>query len=296
MLSLSAARLRKININWHKYVAPKPNFEGYKVINDINLEDLVGFIDWTPFFHVWEIKGKYPEILKSHKYGDAAGKLFEDAQELLDRIIKGKKLQAKAVVGFFQARSENETVEIIRPEAKNLEINFPRQKLNKGASRVNYCLADFITPGAAGTKDWIGSFAVTAGLGLKELVQKFEAGQDDYSAIMARALADRLAEALAEKMHQLVRTKLWGYAESENLNQRDLLKEKYQGIRPAPGYPACPDHKGKDIIWNLLDVEKNTGIQLTESRAMLPTASVSGWYFSHPQALYFSVKEGQDSI
>ncbi|MEE8334872.1 MAG: methionine synthase [Candidatus Neomarinimicrobiota bacterium] len=296
MLSLSTARERKININWHKYEAPKPNFEGYKVINDINLEDLVGFIDWTPFFHVWEIKGKYPEILKSLKYGNAAGKLFRDAQALLDRIIKGKKLQAKAVVGFFQARSENETVEIVRPEAKNLEINFPRQKLDKGVNRANYCLADFITPRAAGTKDWIGSFAVTAGWGLKELVQKFEAGQDDYSAIMARALADRLAEALAEKMHQLVRTKLWGYAESEILIQRDLLREKYQGIRPAPGYPACPDHKGKDIIWNLLDVEKNTGIQLTESRAMLPTASVSGWYFSHPQAIYFSVKEGQDSI
>jgi len=293
-LSLPAARQRKIDINWNKYEPPKPGFEGIKVYKDINLEELIDYIDWSPIFHVWELKGKYPDIFKNKKYGETAKKLYDEAQTLLKQIIKGKKLTARAVLGLFPASTQSETVEIIRPDDSRLQIEFPRQKLDKGPNQNNYCLADFISPAASGPQDWIGSFAVTAGLGLEDLVGEFKDQQDDYNAIMAAALADRLAEALAEKMHELVRRELWGYAKDEKLDHNALLKEKYRGIRPAPGYPACPDHKGKDIIWNLLEVEKNTGIKLTESRAMHPAASVSGWYFSHPEAVYFSVKENQD--
>ncbi len=240
------------------------------------------YIDWSPFFHAWELKGVYPKILTDSKYGAEPQKLFNDGQALLKRIVSEKLLTSKGVMGIHPAHAENESV-IIEGEV----FNFPRQTVDKGAQKPNYCLADFIAP----KDDFIGTFAVTTGHGIEIIVKEFEDQHDDYNAIMVKVLADRLAEAFAERLHERVRKEFWGYDSDEQLNNEYLIKEKYQGIRPAPGYPACPDHAEKDKIWTLLNVEKNTGISLTESRAMYPAASVSGWYFSHPESRYFSVSE-----
>ena len=279
-LSLQVARKRKFAANWKSYQVPSPKLKGIKVFENYPLDELADYIDWSPFFHAWELKGKYPAILESPKYGEEAKKLFEDGQGILNRILTEKLISAKAVIGLFPARAENETVTL-----DGTEFHFPRQLVDKGANEMNYSLADFICSNG----DWLGLFAVTAGHGVEESAKKFELENDDYNAIMVKVLADRLAEALAERMHERVRKEFWGYTKDEELDNEELMNEKYRGIRPAPGYSACPAHDEKDKIWKLLDAEKNAGIRLTETRAMYPAASVCGWYFSHPESRYFSV-------
>jgi 5-methyltetrahydrofolate--homocysteine methyltransferase len=281
-LDIATARSRKLQIYWDQYQVPTPKFQGVKVFEDYPLDELVDYIDWSPFFHAWELKGVYPKMLTDGKYGDEAQKLFDDGQTLLNRIISEKLVTTKGVIGIHPAHAENESV--ITDE---VTFNFPRQTVDKGANGTNYSLADFIGP----NDDFIGTFAVTAGHGIETIVKEFENQHDDYNAIMVKVLADRLAEAFAERLHQRMRKEFWGYATDESMNNDSLINEKYQGIRPAPGYPACPDHAEKDKIWKLLNVEENTGITLTESRAMYPAASVSGWYFSHPESRYFSVSD-----
>jgi 5-methyltetrahydrofolate--homocysteine methyltransferase len=279
-LSIEQARNRKINIDWGKYQVPIPRLKGNKVFDDYPLDELIDYIDWSPFFHAWELKGLFPRILDDLKYGNEAQKLFNDGKQLLDQIISEKILTAKAVIGIHPAYAENESVFV-----DDAKFYFPRQTIDKGSEKINYCLADFIAP----KNDFIGLFAVTAGYGLERIVKKFEDENDDYNAIMAKVLADRLAEALAERIHERVRKEFWGYENDEKMDNDELIKEKYQGIRPAPGYPACPSHEEKDKIWSLLKVEENTGIKLTETRAMYPAAAVCGWYFSNPNSQYFSV-------
>ena len=279
-LSIEEARKRKFSTDWEGYQVPSPKLQGMKLFEDYPLDELVDYIDWSPFFHAWEMKGKYPAILKNSKYGKEARKLFQDGQNMLDRIVSQKLIGAKAVIGFFPATAEDETITV-----DDTEFHFPRQRVDKGSNETNYSLADFISPNG----DWLGLFALTTGHGVEESARKFESENDDYSAIMIKVLADRLAEALAERMHERVRKEFWGYDENEKLANEELIKEEYRGIRPAPGYSACPDHTEKDKIWKLLDVEANAGISLTETRAMYPAASVCGWYFSHPESRYFSV-------
>ena len=279
-LSIEEARKRKFSTDWEGYQVPSPNLQGMKLFEDYPLDELVDYIDWSPFFHAWEMKGKYPAILKNSKYGKEARKLFQDGQNMLDRIVSQKLIGAKAVIGFFPATAEDETITV-----DDTEFHFPRQRVDKGSNETNYSLADFISPNG----DWLGLFALTTGHGVEESARKFESENDDYSAIMIKVLADRLVEALAERMHERVRKEFWGYDENEKLANEELIKEEYRGIRPAPGYSACPDHTEKDKIWKLLDVEANAGISLTETRAMYPAASVCGWYFSHPESRYFSV-------
>ena len=279
-LSIEEARKRKFSTDWEGYQVPSPKLQGVKLFEDYLLDELVDYIDWSPFFHAWEMKGKYPAILKNSKYGKEARKLFQDGQNMLDRIVSQKLIGAKAVIGFFPATAEDETITV-----DGTEFHFPRQRVDKGSNETNYSLADFISPNG----DWLGLFALTTGHGVEESARKFESENDDYSAIMIKVLADRLVEALAERMHERVRKEFWGYDENEKLANEELIKEEYRGIRPAPGYSACPDHTEKDKIWKLLDVEANAGISLTETRAMYPAASVCGWYFSHPESRYFSV-------
>jgi 5-methyltetrahydrofolate--homocysteine methyltransferase len=294
LLSLRSAREHRVKLDWENYQPPQPVLKGVKVFQNYPLKELVDYIDWTPFFHAWELKGKYPGILSSSKYGSEAKKLFHDAQVLLDRIVKEDQLQARGVVAFYPARSRGEDLLIYRDETyQEVEsvFHFLRQQVKKDRKKPQYCLADFVAPVESGLKDWVGAFAVTAGHGLEPLARQYEQANDGYNAIMVKALADRLAEAFAERLHQRVRKEFWGYAPDETLDTEDLIQEKYVGIRPAPGYPACPDHSEKEILWNLLDVESRTGITLTESGAMLPTASVCGWYFSHPEAVYFGIRK-----
>ena len=279
-LSIEEARKRKFSTDWEGYQVPSPKLQGMKLFEDYLLDELVDYIDWSPFFHAWEMKGKYPAILKNSKYGKEARKLFQDGQNMLDRIVSQKLIGAKAVIGFFPATAEDETITV-----DDTEFHFPRQRVDKGSNETNYSLADFISSNG----DWLGLFALTTGHGVEESARKFESENDDYSAIMIKVLADRLVEALAERMHERVRKEFWGYDENEKLANEELIKEEYRGIRPAPGYSACPDHTEKDKIWKLLDVEANAGISLTETRAMYPAASVCGWYFSHPESRYFSV-------
>ena len=281
-LSIEEARNRKYKINWKEYKIPKPLKKGITVFDDYPLEELVDYIDWSPFFHAWEMKGTYPKILHSDKYGFEANKIFDDAKNLLDRIINKQLLKAKGVVGIHDAYAENETI-----FCAGHEFTFPRQTVDKGLNSNNYCLADFIAP----ANDFLGSFALTTGHGLKELTREFEKDNDDYSSIMSKIIADRLVEAFSEKMHEIIRKDLWVYSKDESLSINDLIKERYQGIRPAPGYPACPDHQHKDYIWQMLDVERNTGITLTETRSMFPAASLSGWYFSNPKSKYFMISK-----
>lgn len=292
LLSFANARKNKFDFDWAGYAPPVPKFVGIKVFEDYSIAELIEYIDWTPFFSAWELKGKYPSILTNPKFGKQAQKLFADAQILLKKISDEKLLQAKGVFGVFPANSAGDDIEVYSDEFKNnvlVKLHHLRQQVRKSAGKPNYCLSDFIAPKTSGKNDWIGAFAVTAGIGVKSLVQQYENQNDDYSAIMVKALADRLAEAFAERLHERVRKEFWGYAADEKLSNDDLVKEKYKGIRPAPGYPACPDHTEKQKIWDLLDVEQKTGITLTESYAMYPAASVSGWYFAHPEARYFSV-------
>jgi 5-methyltetrahydrofolate--homocysteine methyltransferase len=285
ILPWSEALENKLVLDWQAYTPPTPLQEGIHVYQNIDLKDLKEYIDWTPFFQTWELRGKYPNIFKDVYVGEEAKKLFADANAMLDDIILHEKLQAKAVLGVFPANEVNGDVVL----ENGTRFSFLRQQRKMGTNIPNISLADYVAPKSSGKQDYIGTFAVTAGIGIEPLIAAFEADHDDYNSIMVKALADRLAEAMAERMHQKMRKDIWGYAVNEDLSSRDLIREKYQGIRPAAGYPASPDHTEKATLWQLLDVEKNTGISLTDSFAMYPTASVSGLYFSHPESKYFAV-------
>ena len=278
-INIKEARSRKPNLKYKPY---QPNSIGRKTVKNISLKELASYIDWTPFFHAWELKGIYPGILNDAKKGSEAQKLFDDAQRLLSELIDYESLTVKMIFGIFPAKSENENIVLYED---NITFNYPRQLINKG-KQPNYCLADFISSEGS---DHLGVFTVTAGHGLKKLVEKYESNHDDYSSIMVKLIADRFAEASAEWLHEKIRKEYWGFAKDEKFSHDELIKEKYIGIRPAPGYPACPDHTEKDKIWKLLDVENMIGVTLTETRAMWPTASVCGWIFSHPESRYFSV-------
>jgi 5-methyltetrahydrofolate--homocysteine methyltransferase len=297
-ISLQEARENKFKIDWNKTEIKKPAFLGNKTFNDYSLAEIAEFIDWTPFFHSWEMKGSYPKILKDPVRGAEATKLFNDAQSMLQKIISEKWLKANAVIGIYPAHTiDHDDIEVLSEDGKNVKCTFHsiRQQSKKPAGQFNVALADFIKPkngvisSGAEKPDYIGGFAVTTGIGIDEHVKRFEKDHDDYSAIMLKALADRLAEAFAELMHKKVRTEIWGYAKDERFSNEELIKEEYAGIRPAPGYPAQPDHTEKTTLWKLLDVEKNTGIILTESLAMVPTAAVSGLYFANKDSHYFGI-------
>jgi len=286
--TIEQARAHKLQLTWDG-PAPVPSFEGVKVLDSFPLGELVPRIDWTPFFQTWELAGSYPAILEDPVVGDAATNLFADARAMLEKIVDEQWLTARAVVGFFKAESDNAEQITVRTAAGARPIQTIRQQMVKGDGRPNLALADFVAPAGSGVQDYIGGFVVTTGIGLDEKVAEFEATNDDYQSIMVKALADRLAEAFAERLHEHVRRELWGYAPHEALDNAALIREQYQGIRPAPGYPACPDHTEKATLFDLLDAEKLSGVHLTESYAMYPTSAVAGWYFWHPQAQYFGV-------
>jgi len=292
LLPLVDARKNRAVINWSDYQAPKPKQLGVTALKDCSLETISQYIDWSPFFQVWELRGKYPEILKSPLYGKEASNIFRDANKLLETIIKENLLQASGVFGLFAANAIGDDIEIYTDDTRTkvlTTIHSLRQQGKKRESVANLALADFIATKDSNKADYIGAFAVTAGKGIEKLIAKFQAEHDDYNIIMVKALADRLAEAFAEYLHEQVRIKHWAYAGNEHLSKEELIRERYQGIRPAPGYPACPDHTEKRLLFDLLNVEQSTGITLTESFAMYPAASVSGFYFSHPDSTYFGV-------
>ncbi|MFN0176627.1 MAG: methionine synthase [Saprospiraceae bacterium] len=292
--SLEKARANKLKLDWDQYTPPKPNFTGIKAFENYPLDELTDYIDWTPFFQSWQLAGKYPAILEDEVVGSEAKKLYHDAQVMLRQIIDGKWFEARAVIGIFPATAVGDDLEVWHSSEVCHTLHHLRQQNVKSADQANFCLSDFISPKG---NDFVGSFAVTAGIGIEKWVEKFEKENDDYSAILLKALADRLAEALAERMHERVRKEFWGYAKDENLDNDKLVDEAYQGIRPAPGYPACPEHTEKRTLWQLLEPEKNAGIQLTDSCAMYPAASVSGWYFSHPASKYFGLGQiGKDQV
>jgi 5-methyltetrahydrofolate--homocysteine methyltransferase len=297
--SITEARANATRIDWSSYEPPRPGFTGVKTLNAFPLEDLVSFIDWSPFFHTWEMRGRYPAILEDAVVGAKARELFEDAQRQLKDIVLNRRFTARAVYGFFPAVSRGDDIVLYRDADRSSELTVLhtlRQQIHKPEGQFNHALADFIAPESSGVQDYIGLFAVTTGHGADEWAATFDKDHDDYASIMTKALADRLAEAFAEYLHKRVRTE-WGFGSEEQLSNEELIREKYQGIRPAPGYPACPDHTEKRLLWELLEVEKNAGIKLTESCAMWPAASVSGIYFSHPQSKYFAVgKIGKDQI
>jgi 5-methyltetrahydrofolate--homocysteine methyltransferase len=318
--SIDAARANHQVVDWDNYIPPRPTFTGLKTFNDYSLAEISEYIDWTPFFHAWELKGRYPKIFDDAEKGEEARKLFADAQTMLKQIINEKWLTARAVIGFFPANAiEHDDVEIYTDDDRHdvkMTLSFLRQQTQQPPGRPNHCLSDYVapksgikhqagvsccvhhaTPKATAYHDYMGAFAVTTGIGIDEHVKRFEADHDDYRAIMLKVLADRLAEAFAELMHKKVRRQYWAYGANETLSNEELIEEKYAGIRPAPGYPACPDHTEKAKLWKLLDAEKNSGITLTESFAMWPASSVSGWYFANPDAKYFAVaKINRDQV
>ena len=287
LVSLEHARGQRFSCDWAQYAPPVPAQPGLHVFEDWPLQDLLPFLDWSPFFSAWELAGKFPAILDDEIVGAQASALYRDARAMLDTIIKEKWLTARAVFGLWPANSRGDDVVVSLPDGQ-ATLHFLRQQVDKPAERPDFCLADFIAPADSGRQDWIGAFAVTAGIGIEPHVARFEADHDDYNAILLKALADRLAEALAERLHHRVRTGYWGYAAEEALDNEALIAERYVGIRPAPGYPACPEHSEKRTLFALLGAE-GIGMSLTESFAMLPTAAVSGYYFSHPQSQYFVV-------
>ncbi|HEY7678876.1 MAG TPA: methionine synthase, partial [Terriglobia bacterium] len=297
LLALEEARKRKPAFDWASYKVPEPSFTGVRVFDPVPLEEIVPYIDWTPFFHAWELRGIYPKILEREDVGARAKELFEDGRELLARIVKEKSLTARAVIGFFRANSVGDDIEVYADDSRSKVagvFHTLRQQSEKPPGEPNYALSDFIAPKESGRADYLGLFAVTAGIRADDLARQFEANHDDYNAIMAKALADRLAEGLAELMHKRAR-EYWGYGKGEDLSYEDLLRERYRGIRPAPGYPACPDHTEKCLLFALLQAERNIGVRLTETLAMYPAASVSGLYFSHPESKYFALgKIGRD--
>jgi 5-methyltetrahydrofolate--homocysteine methyltransferase len=298
--TIEEARAAKFNIDFSSAEVKKPAFLGTKTFVDFSLEELVPYIDWTPFFHTWELRGSFPRIFEDEYVGLEAKKLYDEARILLNKIIADKSLQAKGVIGFWPANSVGDDIELYTDENRTQvykTIHTLRQQSEKPKDEAYYALSDFVAPKESGIADYWGGFAVTTGIGCDELVAAFEKNFDDYNSIMVKALADRLAEAFAERMHELVRKEFWAYANNESLSNEELIKEKYVGIRPAPGYPACPDHTEKATLFEILDAENTTGIHLTESFAMYPTAAVSGFYFAHPQSRYFGLgKINKDQV
>jgi len=298
--SLAQARANRLQLDWAAYVPPRPTFLGTRAFRAYDLAELARYIDWTPFFQAWELKGPYPRILEDDKYGEAARHLFEDAQTMLKQLVAEKWLVANAVVGFWPANSVGDDIELYADETCTkvlATLHTLRQQMAREAGRANLALADFVAPKETGVADYIGGFAVTAGIGEEDLARRFERANDDYSKIMVKALADRLAEAFAEALHAKVRRELWAYAPGETLSNEELIAENYAGIRPAPGYPAQPDHTEKRTLLKLLDAEQATGLKLTESCAMWPAAAVSGLYFANPESRYFGVgKIGRDQV
>jgi 5-methyltetrahydrofolate--homocysteine methyltransferase len=285
------ALARRFRTDWATVDIPQPEFIGTRLLDDVSLTTLLEYIDWSPFFLTWELKGKFPRIFEDPTLGEAARKLFDDARRLLDRIDTERQLSARGVYGFWPAASQGDDIIVYADESGGKELvrfHALRQQWERKGQDAFYSLADFIAPVESGRRDYIGAFAVTAGIGADELARRFERDHDDYNAIMVKALADRLAEAFAEWLHRSVR-KQWGYGTTEQLTNEELIAEKYRGIRPAPGYPAQPDHTEKRTLFKLLDAERATGIRLTESYAMHPAASVSGLYFAHPESRYFAV-------
>jgi 5-methyltetrahydrofolate--homocysteine methyltransferase len=299
-LDIDKARANRRPLEWGEHTAIRPSFLGVRVYDDYPIADLLGYIDWMPFFNAWEFAGKFPDILTDPVVGEAASNLYADARRMLKQLVAERWLTVRAVVGFFPANAVGDDIELYADESRSAlrgKLCFLRQQKSKSEGQPHECLADYVAPRASGVRDYLGAFAVTAGVGIEEHVARFEAAHDMYSSIMLKALADRLAEALAEQLHERTRRELWGYAPSEALTNRELIQETYCGIRPAPGYPACPDHTEKAELWRLLDPEKHAGIRLTESFAMYPTAAVSGWYFAHPQAKYFAIgKIARDQV
>jgi 5-methyltetrahydrofolate--homocysteine methyltransferase len=285
LLTLERSREKKFDGEWSSYQPPAPRAPGVTVFDEVPLQELREIIDWTPFFQTWELSGRYPQILDDAVVGAQAKELFADAQQMLDQIVSEGWLTAKAVAGLWRAHSVGDDVALASGET----LHFLRQQADKPEDRANFCLADFIAPEGSGREDWIGGFAVNAGIGIEPHLARFEAGHDDYRSILLKSLADRLAEACAEWLHRKLRTEIWSYAAGEALEVEDLIREQYRGIRPAPGYPACPDHSEKAMLFQLLDAEKRIGLRLTESFAMYPASSVSGYYFSHPKSQYFVV-------
>ena len=300
LLPFAVAQERRFTLEWRKYQPPVPQLIGTRVFEMYPLAELVPYIDWSPFFTTWGLRGKYPKILENPEVGEEARKLLKDAETLLHLIVEDNRFQARAVVGLFPANGVGEDTEIYTDETRTevlATLHHLRQQTEQPFTRPNLSLGDFIAPKMTQVPDYIGAFAVTTGIGVSELCAEFEQQDDDYNSIMAKALADRLAEAFAERMHQDVRTTLWGYAADETLDNTALIAERYRGIRPAPGYPACPDHTQKRVLFELLGVTEKTGISLTESLAMAPAASVSGWYYSHPESRYFSIgRIGADQV
>jgi 5-methyltetrahydrofolate--homocysteine methyltransferase len=296
-LSIEDARKNKLQLDWANFTPVKPNVIGEQVI-EVDLDVLVPYIDWTPFFRSWELFGKYPEILTDEVVGEQATSVFSDAQEMLALILKEKKLQAKGIYGIFPANQINDDdIQLYDENGNELEKFLTlRQQSQKTKGAPNIALADFIAPRDNGVTDYIGAFCVTTGFGVNEWAAEFEAALDDYNSIMVKALADRFAEAFAEYLHEKIRKEIWGYSKDEALSTEEMIDEVYKGIRPAPGYPACPDHLEKPTIWKLLNVEKEIGVTLTESMAMWPASSVSGYYFGNPESKYFGlgkIKEDQ---
>jgi 5-methyltetrahydrofolate--homocysteine methyltransferase len=291
-LSLAAARANALKLDWSgTYQPPKPSFLGTKVFDDYPIEELVRYIDWTPFFMTWELSGKFPAILDDPKYGEAARPLYDDARAMLDKIVAEKWFKASAVAGFWPANTVGDDIHVFANESRDKPIaamHGLRQQLSKREGRFNASISDFVAPRESGLNDYIGAFTVTAGIGEDVIAERFKRANDDYSAILVSALADRLAEAFAERLHQRVRKEFWGFEPDEKLSSNDLIAEKYRGIRPAPGYPAQPDHTEKGTLFRLLESER-IGVKLTESFAMWPGAAVCGLYFSHPQSAYFGV-------
>jgi 5-methyltetrahydrofolate--homocysteine methyltransferase len=295
-VAIDVARKNALRIDWNNENIAEPKEKGVHIFKNVLLNELVPYIDWTPFFQTWELAGRFPAILEDEIVGEEASKLYHDAQKMLDALVSENKLEARAVIGIFEANAVGDDIEINTGE-KTYTVHTLRQQTKKAEGQANLALADFIAPKTSGKKDYLGCFAVCTGFGLDALVKKFEADHDDYSSILAKALADRLAEALAEYMHKKVRTEVWAYAENESLDYEALINEKYQGIRPAPGYPACPDHQQKLTIWEMLHVKENIGIELTDSLAMYPTAAVSGFYFASPHSKYFGLgKIAKDQV
>jgi len=291
-LPLAKARANAVKIDWSGYETAKPSFFGPRVFRSYDVADLVPYIDWTPFFQTWELKGRYPDILQDEKQGEVARQLFDDAQEMLKKIVEERWFNPKAVIGFWPANSIGDDIRLYKGESRQETLatfHGLRQQLTKRGDRPNVCMSDFVAPEDSGVKDYVGAFVVTAGLEEVRIAERFERANDDYGSILVKALADRIAEAFAERMHQRVRKEFWGYAPDETLSNEELITEGYAGIRPAPGYPAQPDHTEKDTLFELLDAQKSIGVELTESKAMWPGSSVSGLYIGHPESYYFGV-------
>lgn len=296
-ISIEEARQQKFKIDWHNEAIASPKNIGVKIIENQILEELVPYIDWSPFFRSWNLFGKFPQILTDEVVGEQAKELFEDAQKMLQKIVNEKLLTAKAIFGIFPANADEKDDIEVTSGSETFTFRTLRQQHKKSEGKEYFALSDFIAPKSSGKQDYVGAFCVTTGFGTDELAKKYEAENDDYNAIMVKALADRFAEAYAEFLHEKVRKEYWGYAADEHLSNEDLIKEEYKGIRPAPGYPACPDHLEKTTLWQLLKVKENIGVELTESLAMFPTASVSGYYFANPKAKYFGVgKIAEDQL